>query len=38
MFVTMGMHATGYIRENHYILILVLVFILSGMLAVRLAD
>jgi hypothetical protein len=38
MFVTTWIHATAYIKENHYILILVLVFILSGVLAVRLAD
>jgi hypothetical protein len=35
---TIWMHAAGYIKENHYILTVVLVFILSGMLAVLLGD
>jgi hypothetical protein len=38
MFVGSWMHATRYIKENHYIFILVLVFILSGWLAVYLGT
>ena len=38
MFLTICILAVRYIKDNYYILTMVLVFILSGMLAVLLGD